>query len=408
MRVFKPVHKTKEGKRQQSKKWYVEVKDHRGTPRKYPGCSDKRLTAAVGSHIELLAACKQAGQPPDAQLCQWIQGIPDKLRERFVKVGLLDSRRAAAGKLLTEHLCDYRQSIGDNTKHARATHSALVRLFEACKFTFWNDVQASRFYNHLVRLKNRGDISQQTFNTHLKAGKAFARWMVLDRRVSESPFEHLKPIQITKREIRRRALTTSEVVRLLKKTKACPERFGMTGHERYLIYRLSVETGLRANEARTLTIGSFNFKNCTVTVDAAHSKRKRQDIIQLKPDSELIVELQEYFKGKMPNVRAFGGRYKQLTDRTSDMIQSDLADAQIPYIDDSGLRCDFHSLRHTTGTLLAEAGVHPRDAQEFMRHSDINLTMKFYTHVRRGAEIETAAKLPDLSPEKKRENEKAG
>ena len=58
---------------------------------------------------------------------------------------------------------------------------------------------------------------------------------------------------------------------------------------------------------------------------------------------------------------------------------------------------DFHSLRHTTGGLLADAGVHPKVAQEIMRHSDINLTMNTYTHVLKGRESEAVAALPDLS-----------
>ncbi len=38
----------------------------------------------------------------------------------------------------------------------------------------------------------------------------------------------------------------------------------------------------------------------------------------------------------------------------------------------------FHSLRHSFGTMLAASGVHPKTAQQLMRHSDINLTMSRY------------------------------
>jgi putative DNA primase/helicase len=58
---------------------------------------------------------------------------------------------------------------------------------------------------------------------------------------------------------------------------------------------------------------------------------------------------------------------------------------------------DFHSLRHTAGTLLASSGVHPKVAQSLMRHSDINLTMSLYTHTLRGQESEAVAMLPDLA-----------
>ena len=90
------------------------------------------------------------------------------------------------------------------------------------------------------------------------------------------------------------------------------------------------------------------------------------------------------------------------------MLKADLADAGIPYIDDAGLYADFHSLRHSMGSLLAASGVHPKVAQSLMRHSDINLTMSKYTHIFRGQESEAVAKLPDLSlPSKEKQKARA-
>ncbi len=44
-----------------------------------------------------------------------------------------------------------------------------------------------------------------------------------------------------------------------------------------------------------------------------------------------------------------------------------------------------------------------------MRHSSIEITMKYYTHLRKGAEVETAAKIPDLSLSKnERQTKKLG
>ncbi len=401
MRVFRPEYKDKSGQTKQYSKFYIEVNDHLGIARKFPGFNDKRLTMALGNQIEMLAKFKNAGQLPDVQICQWLQGIPDKLRMRLARIGLIDRNRAAAGKPITEHLTDYRQSIGDITKHARATYQALLKIFRDCKFVYWQDIQASRLYNYLMRLKTNGKISQRTFNAYLKSSKSFCAWMVQDRRASESPIQHLKPIRITEREINRRALEENELARFLDTTARGPERYGMTGYERYLIYRFAIETGLRASEIRSLTVGDFDFDNKTVTVRAGASKRKRQDIQPLKPNTANL--LKEFFKNKTANAKAFGGTYKQLTARTADMVKADLEAAKISYVDLSGRVFDFHSLRHQTGTMLARAGVHPRDAQAFMRHSSIELTMGYYTHQKRGAEIETAAKLPDLTLSDKKE-----
>jgi hypothetical protein len=60
-----------------------------------------------------------------------------------------------------------------------------------------------------------------------------------------------------------------------------------------------------------------------VTVLAAYSKHREEDTIPLRP--ETVAELRAFLSGKLPGVKTFGGRYKQLTDRTSTMLQEDLA-----------------------------------------------------------------------------------
>ena len=160
----------------------------------------------------------------------------------------------------------------------------------------------------------------------------------------------------------------------------------MTGNERVVLCRLAVETGLRRKELQSLKVSSFDLDKCEVVVEAGYSKRRRRDALPLR--AETAAELGEFFRDKMPNVKAFGGRYKRLTDKTSKMIAADLAEAGIAYIDDSGRYRDFHCLRHTTGSWLAASGVHPKVAQSIMRHSDINLTMTRYTHTLTGQESE--------------------
>ena len=74
--------------------------------------------------------------------------------------------------------------------------------------------------------------------------------------------------------------------------------------------------------------------------------------------------------------------------------QSRRAAAGIAKKDAEGRKVDVHSLRHTFATMLSQAGVRPRTAQELMRHSpsaslravslsnrDIRLTMTTYTHL---------------------------
>ena len=221
--------------------------------------------------------------------------------------------------------------------------------------------------------------------------------MVQDRRASESPLEHLKCETVRKvvdEKHPRCALEIDELRRLLEVTEVGPQRFGMMGYERYLLYRLTAEIGLRAKELRSLRVSSFDFDNLTVRVSGEYTKNKREALQQLR--RETAEELKDFFSDKLLTVKAFGGSNKQLTDKTADMLKADLADADIPYVVD-GLYFDFHALRHETGTLLAAGGVHPKVAQSIMRHGDINLTMSRYTHTLTGQEAKAVEAMPDLS-----------
>ena len=42
------------------------------------------------------------------------------------------------------------------------------------------------------------------------------------------------------------------------------------------------------------------------------------------------------------------------------------------------------------------AGVHPKTLQRLLGHSNVNLTMKYYTHLKAEDEIAAADALPDL------------
>ncbi len=102
-------------------------------------------------------------------------------------------------------------------------------------------------------------------------------------------------------------------------------------------------------------------------------------------------ELRDFSAGKMPNAHVFN-----VPEKTANMLQADLADANISYVE-NGLYADFHALRHTTGSWLAANNVHPKVIQSIMRHSKIELTMSVYTHTLTGQEPKAIASLPDLS-----------
>lgn len=167
---------------------------------------------------------------------------------------------------------------------------------------------------------------------------------------------------------------------------------GVPGTTRALLYQLAVETGLRANELASLTAASFCFSSQppTVTVAAIHSKHRRQDVLPLRPQTAL----------KLCALLTLSPNEEKLftvpSGRLARMMRVDLKAAGLPYKDATGKFADFHSLRHTCGSLLAASGVHPKVAQTILRHSDINMTLSRYSHVFAEQSAAAVASLPNL------------
>ena len=173
--IFKQRY-TVEGKkgkriRKQSAYWYIDYKTAEGTRKRVKAFKDKQATAQLAAKLEKESELAQAG-------------IVDKYKEHRLRP-------------LSEHLGDFRKSLGDTTKHAKQTENSLSRTFKACKFHVWTDISASKFLDCLTSMKDSGDLSQRTFNFYLKAGKQFCKWMVQDQRASESPLSYLKCETIT-------------------------------------------------------------------------------------------------------------------------------------------------------------------------------------------------------------------
>lgn len=192
MRVFRTSYRDRDGQQRQAAKWYIELRDHLQIIRRFVAFTDKQASEALGRQIERLVNYRVAGEQPDAALSRWLEQIPARMCQRFADIGLLDAERASGGKPLAEHLADFEQFLlakGNTDKHVRQVVSRARRIITGCKFIHWTDIAASKVQRYLVELRDRG-ISAQTFNFYLQAVKEFARWMVQDRRASESPLQH--------------------------------------------------------------------------------------------------------------------------------------------------------------------------------------------------------------------------
>jgi len=428
MRLTKVNYRDRNRELKKTSKWYVEFRDQNGDRRRFPAFANKSASEEFARNLEhLVEYFKASGGAIDPSLLPWIADLPRATRDALVKIGILDPRQAATDKTLAAHLDDFKTALrskGVTVKHVELLAVRIKRILDECGFKRWADIRSGPILSTLSDMaasqidekgsEDRG-ISAQTLNFYLQAMKQFCRWAVKDRRIAESPIAHLTGVNVkTDRRHDRRALTTDEMRQLFSYLTDAPTRFGVPGATRAMLYRIAVETGLRANELRSLTRTSFSFggKTATVTVDAAYSKRRRQDVVPLRPETAKMLrtflkatsEGQPVFRlpdvlAKMFKVDLTAARANWIAEAKTTAERKTRMESQfLKYKDKSEHVADFHALRHTFISNLARGGVHPKLAQDLARHSDVNLTMTRYSHTLIEEQAEAVASLPDLTP----------
>jgi site-specific recombinase XerD len=311
------------------------------------------------------------------------------------------------------HLTGFREwltSKGNSEDHIRQTFDRVRAIIDGSGFQAVDDLDAGRVSVWLQDRRKAG-MSPSTSNGYLTAVKTFGSWLVKDRRLPESPFAHLSRVN-QKVDVRviRRAMIQQELSRLVAAAENGRSFRGLSGRDRAMLYVVAAFTGLRASELHSLSERSLDFRSepPTVTLEAAYSKHRREDVLPLHP--ELASRLQQWLQERRAD-----GDIIRLADRKADtklfpgtwperaarMVRRDLTKARTAWLNEAETpderqdreesdflefetdegRADFHSLRHTFITNLVSSGVHPKLAKELARHSTITLTMDRYSHV---------------------------
>ncbi len=335
------------------------------------------------------------------------------------ETGLVSSFDDAGKKPLAEHIDDWLTTL--KARNRSANHIAKLggdvrRTEAACGWKRLKNLSLCDAEKYLAeRRETRKDkdgnlipgLSIAASNDHVAALKNFGNWLIRTRpkRWPENPFSGMTKLN-SEGDVRleRRPASSEELPKLLTAAANGKPFRGLTGEDRVALYLVATETGFRASELASLTVASLNLSAeiPTIAVEAAVSKRRRRDVQPIR--CELAVRLKTWLAAKLSAVttlqldghaamRLWPGTWNE---KAAKMLRVDLEAAGIPFQDAAGQRLDFHSLRGTFATNLAMAGVSPKAAQELMRHSDINLTMKVYTNLRLSDVASDLEKLPPL------------
>jgi len=419
-RVFKASYKSRNGKTKKSRKWYVEFRDHIGLTRRMPAFEDKGASLDLGRMLEKLATCRSSRQPVPADIAAWFRTMPAEMRNRIIRFDLIEKGTAFVSRPLKEYLGEFETHLaaaGNSASHIKETLAIVRKVLKHAKAKHADEITRTAFERYQQKRKSEG-VGARTRNGDVKAAKRFTRWLVDQDALQADPLASVKRENEKRdRRRRRRALTDEEVSRLLTAVASGGEtHHGLSPRERIAVYRLALEAGLRWSEIRALTHDCLELQADPplLRLSADMTKNKKDAVLPLRPS------LAEYLKAALPlglpAVRLFPGMWK---GKGSNMLREDLEATRretdgkeivkaIPYIDEAGRVADFHALRHTFGTNLARAGVHPKAAQTLMRHSSITLTMDLYTHTALETKIEALSKLPDFRTQELQEAKATG
>jgi integrase len=360
------------------------------------GCQDYKACEALARKLEA-----------DAMLRR--EGVIDARAEKFSHSEQLP---------LAKHLTAFEAALrgkGSTEKHIKGTLSYIRAMVAACDFAKPMDLDAAKVGAYVSERKQQG-AGARAINAKLTALKSFSRWLFRTERMRSDPMMQVAKLNANMdRRHQRRPLSDAEVLQLITTVASRPGLFDMAGLDRAMLYRLAVETGLRAGEIASLTPGSFdlrNLDNASVKVAAAYSKHRRDDEIPIRCD--LAQAVAEFIKDRPANKALFA-----MPEKPADMLKVDLRAARAAWIRQTGVRAerrtrrkssflsyrdasdqvaDFHALRHTFITRLAQSNVAPSVAKTLARHSTITLTMDHYTHTLIGDSRAALESLPAVKP----------
>jgi len=381
--------------------WQISFEDRFDIKRQLKAYINQRATQDLADKIQDLLD----GRTPNAE---WIEKLSPTIRNELIKFGLIDSQKAAIGKPISEHVQEFGGHLTKkerNPIYIKEITGTLNRIFTDCGFATWTDISAVRLRDYLDDLRDGGNgISKRRYNGLLGTAKFFCRWMVKQQKASSSPIEYLDGMDNQQTDSRhpRRVLELNELRRFLESALKGAKMYGLTGYERNLLYRFSIETGLRSIDLRRLRIKDIDFPERKLTVRAGRTKNKTEASVYLKPAT--AAELQQYCRNKLPNTPVF-----YVTDKTAPMVKYDLANTvvkdaddkevlpAIPYVNEHGEYFDFHALRHQCASLLAmNPDTTESVRQQAMRHKTPEMT-RHYSHAFEDQQREAINALPDLT-----------
>lgn len=277
------------------------------------------------------------------------------------------------------------------------------------------------FYNNLledgIRTDGKpGGLSPTTIKHHHRLIHTMLETAVKWEILTKNPVEHITPPKGPKPKSD--YYNEDEIMLLIKKLNLLEER---DLKYKFAVY-LTIATGLRLGELMGLTWGHFNMKNGSLTISQANQYVPKLGTFTKEPKNEsssrtiiipepMIDLLKVYKKHQLEQQLKCGNKWVD----TDFMFTKWNGEAMYPYtisnwfpkfLEVSKLRkITFHDLRHTSATILINAGVNIRELSSRFGHARPSTTTDIYSHQLKTADKDASDKIGNvLFPKEKIES----
>ena len=240
-----------------------------------------------------------------------------------------------------------------------------------------------------ARLEGIGLSPRTVFQTHAVLHRALDQahhWGL----IKSNPSDLVAPPRPYQREMS--ALSATQLSRFLAKSR---------GTRWYPLWVVLGTAGLRIGEALGLKWEDIDLETRRLQVKRALQRQRGNGLVYVAPKTsrsrrlihlsavavEALREQRERATGEIvfPNLRGCPQESSSVTEALKVALNS----AGLP-------RIRVHDLRHTTATVLLEAGAHPKLVQDLLGHSTVALTLNTYSHVTSGLSREAARTMDSL------------
>jgi len=295
-----------------------------------------------------------------------------------------DEEHSLLFEIIAKSWCkSYREKIGD-INYRKSTKSTYEQILAHFKAQAIGNIKPRDIHLYIMSLVRKG-YSQKTIATHKSVLNMIFAYAILQGSLEVNPTQHITlPSGLPKTP---RPMPTDRELEIVNSN--------WDGIALFPYFLLN--TGLRKSEALALTYEDIDFEAKTINVNKHIVHDGNTPVLEEKTktiNSTRQVVLLDRLADKLPK-RKTGivfcnkdGGY--LTKKQYDVWWK-------TWQKQHGVTLTAHQLRHGFATMLYEANIDLKDAQDLMGHSDIKTTQTIYTHIRDKRKEETAKKLNDFA-----------